>query len=692
MLIELTLFGAASFWMKRKQQKKKTMGDEAVISINVPGKLARKKPASPVNVQRLLKDIKKSITADGRQQLQLDMTPELRQEFEKTQKQNSRQLWLSTGATGLAVFSILFPVLTIFGILAVLYISREIFYLIRKDFKKGHYLSVYVIIAISIIGMIVTGQLVLAALAGLLSEFMIKILDQVESHSQHQLINTFSSQPEQVWVLKNGVEIQLDFHAIRSGDTIIINAGEVIPIDGKVQSGEGRVDQHVLTGESQPVEKSLGDSVFSSTLLLTGRLVIEVETTGQATVAAKIAQVLNQTQNYTDTLTNRGRKIADKFVPVTLGLAAITWPLLGAKSALAISWAGLGENMVTLGPLSVLSYLQILSHRGILIKDGRVFESLKQVDTIVFDKTGTLTLEQPTLSNIYVFGDFDAMTVLYYAAAAEYRQPHPVARAILAKAKEENLELPELGEASYKVGYGIKVKIEEKVIRVGSARFMEREDIALPKNITLIEREIEADSHSLVYVSINQQVAGILQMQPTIRPEIKDLVCYLKQRKLKLYIMSGDHENPTRYIAETLGIDDYFSQVLPENKSILIKELQEQGRVVCFIGDGINDAIALKSAQVSISLKGASTAATDTAQIIFMDGTLNNLQPLYQLADEFETTMKKNLASSIVPGVLTIGGVYLLHFSVAVGMGIFFLGSAIGLGNTLLPLAKYQKD
>ena len=161
---------------------------------------------------------------------------------------------------------------------------------------------------------------------------------------------------------------------------------------------------------------------------------------------------------------------------------------------------------------------------------------------------------------------------------------------------------------------------------------------------------------------------------------------------MKLYIISGDHEHPTKRMAETLGIDHYFAEVLPENKANLVKQLCEQGRFVCFIGDGINDAIALKSAQVSISLKGASTAATDTAQIIFMDGTLNHLELLFHLADEFENTMHTNFITTIVPGVICIGGVYFLHFGIAMGMGLYYIGSAVGLSNTLIPLVKHQEN
>jgi Cu2+-exporting ATPase len=541
------------------------------------------------------------------------------------------------------------------------------------------------------IGMIATGHLVLAAFSGVLGGFLMKIVKKAEESSEKQLINVFSGHPSRVWIEKEGIEIQVDFNTLQKGDHVIVNAGEIIPVDA-IHSGLANVDQHILTGESQPVEREVGDKVFASTLLLSGRIAILVETTGEETVAAGIGRVLNNTQNYKDNLMARGQKIADRFLPVEFGLTATTLAVLGPTSALAVMWSGLGANMAVLGPLSVLNYLQILSRHGILVKDGRVLELLRQVDTVVFDKTGTLTLEQPTVGKIHCLGDYDENTLLGYAAAAEYRQPHPIAKAIVDKATSKNLELPDLDEANYEVGYGIKVTIDGQLILVGSGRFMTSEGIELPEVAQDIQAQAEAEGFSLIYVGINQQLGGILEMHPSIRPEAVEIIQHLKKRGMKLYIISGDHEHPTRRMAETLGIDHYFAEVLPENKAKLVKQLCEEGQFVCFIGDGINDAIALKSAQVSISLKGASTAATDTAQIIFMDGTLNHLEQLFHLADEFENTMHTSFLSTIVPGVNCIGGVYFLHFGIAMGMGLYYVGSAVGLSNTLWPLVKHQED
>ncbi len=679
MLIELALIGGmTAYWLKRKTSSSSLTRQQAQQSV---GK---------ISCLKLLKDFKTAVLGDERQQLQMTLDPEMQALIEKQHQEVNRDLMLSAGALGLALAGSVYPPLYMLGIATLLYLGRNIFRLIWRDFQRGNFFNVYILMMAPFLGMIATGHLALAAFASVLGDFIVKILEKVEENSQKHLINVFAGHPVQVWLEKDGVEIQVDFKTIQPGDVVIVNAGEIIPVDGVIETGLANIDQHILTGESQPVERAPGDKVFAATLLLSGRIRVLVETAGEETVAAGIGLILNNTQSYKDNLVIRGKKMADSFVPAQIGLTAITLAALGPTSAVAVLWSSLASRMILYGPLSVLNYLQIFSRQGILIKDGRVLESLRQVDTFVFDKTGTLTLEQPVIGKIHALNDYGEDTLLRYAAAAEYRQSHPLAKAILEKALEKALVLPELEEASYEVGYGIKVKVENKTIYVGSARFMERESIVFPDTIGKIQQQAEDLGHSLIYVGIDNHLGGVLEIEPSIRPEARQIVQYLKQRDLEVYIISGDHEQATRNIAGQLGIDRYFAEILPENKANLVKQLRDDGKFVCFVGDGINDAIALKSAQISISLKGASTAATDTAQIIFMDGTLNSLLKLFQLADEFEDTMQDNFMLSVVPGVINIGGVYLLHFGIAAGMTIFYAGTAVGLANTLWPLAKHQ--
>ncbi len=684
MWVELAVLGSSIVGYGAHRQRKR------LTQITQPTKPVVDVPPR-FKLRRLWRDTRDAMNAVGREELQRDIDPTLQAHLAEQQRIAKRDQKISIGAMGVAALGAYYPVLNLFGAAAVLYLARETFKLIKKDFQRGHYLSIYFIGLAMTLGMILTNHLILAAFTGVIGGFFARIVNRLEEASHHQLINVFGDQPEQVWILQDETEIQIAFQDLQAGDIVIVNPGEVIPIDGTIMRGEGQVDQHVLTGESQPAEKKLDEEVFAATLLLSGQLFIRVNTTGDATLAAKIGDVLNQTENYKDNLTARGRKIADRFLPLTAGLSVATLPILGPSAAIAMMWSELGGIMAPLGSLTVLNYLQILSRHNILVKDGRVFELIRDVDTVVFDKTGTLTLEQPTVGAIHTLGAHSVEAVLRYAAIAEYRQPHPIAKAILAKAAEAALDLPTPDEANYDMGYGIKVRVGGETIQVGSARYLQQEQIVIPDAMQDVQTAAGEQGHTLIYVAVDQQLAGILALEPTIRPEAEEVIGYLQQRGITLYIISGDHSGPTQSLAKRLGIDHFFADVLPERKADYVKQLKDEGRFVCFVGDGINDAIALKTAQVSISLKGASSAATDTAQVVFMDSTLKKLPRLLMLADDFESTMKTNLAISFVPGIVVIAGVYVLHFGIALSMAIFYIGCFMGLGNILWPLVKHQE-
>ena len=601
---------------------------------------------------------------------------------------------VSSATLGLTVATTLFyPALAPLGVFAIIYSAFPIYKAGFRAFFKTRRIEVSILDVILVTGMLANGFFFVSAATIWLLALSEKLLIKTENDSRKKLVNIFGEQIRTVWVKVDGVEIQISFEALKVGDIVVVNAGEVIPVDGIIVDGVATVDQHTLTGESQPVEKANEDKVLASTILLSGRIGIRVEQTGQDTIAARISNVLNKTADFTSSVQARGMEIANFYTPPTLALSAITLPFLGATSALTILLSSLGYNMRLVSPISVLNYLKILSEHGILIKDGRALELLDRVDTVVFDKTGTLTLDQPHIGNIYICAGIGITEnkLLMYAASAEYRQTHPIAMAILDTAKQRGINLPPIGEAAYEVGYGIKVKVDEVLVRVGSIRFMEIEEIVIPDDMRNLQDQGFEEGYSLICVAINDQLGGMIELHPTIRPEVKSILRGLQQRDMSLYIISGDHEKPTQRLAMELGIDHYFAETLPENKADLIEKLQQEGRNVCFVGDGINDSIALKKANVSISIKGATTVATDTAQIVLMDGTLSQLEQLFHIASSFENNMKNNFKISMIPGIFCIAGVYVFHFGVISGIVIYNLGLISGITNAMLPSQQSEQ-
>jgi Cu2+-exporting ATPase len=594
-------------------------------------------------------------------------------ELDQTEKKINYRIAISAISLSIALSSAtLIPILQPLAWLGFFYISARFFkggyYAIVKERK----VNMAVVDTILLTGLTVMGNIISATFMCLLLSITQKILLKTEDRSRQSLINVFSHQPRSVWVLKDGVEIEIPFETLRSGDELIINAGEVIPADGTISSGLASIDQQALTGESQPVEKTLGDKVFAATLLLSGKIRLRVDKAGIDSVAMQISDALLKTADFKTTTKVRWIEKVDKAAPISLGVSAVALPLLGSASAVSLLYScSYGYSMRVIAPATMMNFITLASRTGLLIKDGRSLELLDQVDTVVFDKTGTLTSEQPEVAAIHPTATYNTETVLLYAVTAEYRQTHPIARAILHAAKQQAISPLAIDHADYELGYGICVQLEDKTIRVGSQRFMQLSDIVIPAEIAAIEQHCHENSHSLVMVAVDQQLAGVIELHTMIRPEAKTVIDALKQRDIALYIISGDHEKPTQRLATSLGISHYFAETLPEKKAELIGELQAQGKKVCFIGDGINDSIALKKANVSISMSGATAIATDTAQIVLMDGSLKQLITLFDLAQQHKHTVDRSFFMTLVPTSIAIGGIVFLHFGMAASIILY---------------------
>jgi len=671
-----------------KQQRQKKSGEHSVVALV--------KKTDQAYQQFIQQKIDPLLTGSNRQtqlaQLQDDNT--VLSAPSEQEQQTNRLIALSGVTMGLATIgSYLFPPLLIPTIALGVYLMLPMYKMTFKSLIQERKIKLDLLGSLYLTGFWLAGYYIFAGFAYLLYFVGVKVVYQMEGRSRENLTNLFGQQPRFVWQRVEGVEVQTPLSALQVGDVVVVNAGEPLPVDGVIIEGLGSVDQHLLTGESQPVEKETGDTVFASTLLLSGRLFIQVEKTGQNTLTAQIGEVLKQTASYQTETELKGQELADKTVLPNLAASLLALPVVGLRGAVAVLGAGFGMNMRLVSLLGTMNYLTIASRHNILVKDGRALERLKEVDTIVFDKTGTLTLEQPHVAQLHVVQTgLSEDELLTYAATAEYRQPHPIAQAILAEAKKRKIPAMEIEEASYEVGYGIQVWIKGKRIRVGSSRFITQEGVTIPPEIETLQATCQAQGFALVLVAIDEQVVGALELHATIRPEAKRVIQALRKRHLSLAIISGDQEEPTQKLASELGIESYFANTLPENKALLIKQLQEKGRVVCFIGDGINDAIALKQADVSISLRGATTIATDTAQVVLMDQSLNRLDYLLELAHQFDHTLRTGFLTTIVPGVICIGGVFVAGFGMIAAEILFQVGFFSGLGVAMRPLLSKSDE
>jgi len=424
-------------------------------------------------------------------------------------------------------------------------------------------------------------------------------------------------------------------------------------------------------------------------VMVAGKVLVSVETSGSDTASAKISQILNDTAGYKLASQHKGERLADKAVIPTLAVGAVGMAAMGPYGAVAVLNSDFGTGIRMAAPLAMLSSLALCANKGILVKDGRALELMNEVDTVLFDKTGTLTRERPEVGRVIAAEGFAPEQILGYAAAAERKFHHPIALAILHKAKELNLALPTTDETQYKVGYGITVHVDGHTVRVGSKRFMEMEGIELPQRIRVGLDEAHREGYTMVMVGVDDRLGGAIELQASVRPEVKEIIAGLRKRGIMhIAIISGDHEAPTRKLAETLGMDRYFAQVLPADKADYVAKLQQEGCKVCFVGDGINDSIALKKANVSISLRGASSIATDTAHIVFLEEGLAKLCELRDIARDLDHNVKRSWSMILAPNIACIVGVFTMGFGIMASVVTNNVAALAALGNGVLPLRK----
>jgi len=576
------------------------------------------------------------------------------------------------------------PALLLLSAGCQLYYLTSVYQAAYKAIVKEHRLSAAVLDAIILSGALLGGFIVTAAVGNWFIALIDLVVNNTEDHSMQRLVQLFGEQPKHVWIMHDHLEIEIPIEQLTAEHTVVVNAGQMIPIDGALVAGGGLVDQQRLTGESQPVEKSTGDAVFASTVLLTGKLLLQVEKTGAETLAAQIGATLNQTTDYRMTIQSDALAFVDRLTLPTIALSGLALPVAGLNGALAVLWNVPGYRMMLFGPLNMLTYLYIALQKGILIKDGRSLDLLRAVDTIVFDKTGTLTLEQPHLAKLHCFNGISEETLLRYAASAEQHQTHPIAKAILQAADEQALSFTPVEDVSYTLGNGIKADLAGTTVHVGSRRFLAAAAIVIPDAVAPLEAQAYEQGFSVVMVAVDGQFAGLLELHATIRPETKRTLRALRDLDKELYIISGDYEAPTRFLAHELGITNYFAEVLPEDKAALVTTLQQQGRSVCFVGDGINDSIALKQANVSVSIAGATTIATDTAHVILMQGDLTQLATIFSVVEQYAKDLRTYYKATIIPGALCTVGTFLF------GWG-FLTAVLVAQGSTALALGKVMQ-
>ncbi|CZA22128.1 heavy metal translocating P-type ATPase [Streptococcus suis] len=545
----------------------------------------------------------------------------------------------------------------------------------------GHHPELYFESAAVILTLITLGKYFEARAKGQTSEAIKKLMDLA---------------PKAAQVLRNGQEMQVPIEEVVVGDQVIVRPGQQIPVDGQVLEGQTRVDESMLTGESLPVKKALGNNVFGGTLNQQGAITMQATKVGRDTTLAQIIRLVEEAQGSKAPIAKLADQVSAIFVPVVMGLALLSglaWYFLGQESwifSLSIIIAVLviacpcALGLAT--PTAIMVGTGKGAENGLLFKSGQAIETLQGVNTIVFDKTGTITEGKPQVTDIHLLSTKNREQVLQLAASSEQFSEHPLAQALLQAAQTEKIELLPATDFQALSGRGLSVIIAEQTIYLGNERLMREQGIDVSKGRAVAEAFAQ-QAKTPVFLASQQEVLAVIAIADKIKETSRQAVQALQTIGLEVVMLTGDNEKTAKAIAKEVGIEQVISQVLPDDKANQVKFLQKQGKTVAMVGDGINDAPALAQAHVGLAIGSGTDIAIESADIVLMHSDILDVVKAVKLSQATMRTIKQNLFWAFAYNVIGIPiAMGLLHAFGGPLLNPMFAGAAMALSSVSVVL------
>ena len=459
------------------------------------------------------------------------------------------------------------------------------------------------------------------------------------------LARSMSLNVSKVWLKSEEQEVLVDSRKIKEGDTIVVHMGNVIPFDGVVCEGEGMVNQSSLTGEPLPVLKKAGGYVYAGSVLEEGELTFTVKKAGGSSRYEKIVEMIEESEKLKSSLEGKAERLADRLVPVTFAGTALTWLFTrNITKALAVLMVDFSCALKLTMPIAVLSAIRQAGSYDITVKGGKFLEAVAEAETIVLDKTGTLTKAMPTVKMIVPFCEAGENELLRIAACLEEHFPHSMAKAVVSAAKKAGLEHEEMhSKVEYIVAHGISSSIEGKRVFIGSAHFIFDDEKCTVSKEYQKQFESLPEEYSHLYLAIDGVLAAVICIEDPLREESASVVRALKGAGFqKVVMMTGDNERTAAFIARKAGVDEYYSEVLPEDKAMFIEKEKAKGKKVLMVGDGINDSPALSAADAGIAVSDGSELAREIADITIPADNLYQIVRLKYLSQALMRRINRN--------------------------------------------------
>jgi len=524
-----------------------------------------------------------------------------------------------------------------------------VFKLAVTNILRNFDLTAGVMVSVAMIAALIVGEYGAMALVAFMMVIGEALEDFTRERADHALKELNELVPAMVTLRMNDQDVEVPIGQVRKGDIVLVKPGGRIPIDGVIVDGDAAIDQSSITGESMPIDRIMGDKVYAGTLVSSGALSIAVEDVGSTTTLGKMIHLVEEAQSSQAPVQRVANKYANFFAPVAIVIAGITYLVTGEiLRGVTMLVAICPCSLVLATPTAIVAAIGNTARNGVLVKNGTAMEQIGKVDVVAFDKTGTVTFGEPVVVGVNPLNGYSEEELLKLTASAERSSEHPLARSIIKEASRKGLDLWIPKDFESLAGHGISANVDGKNVSIGE-KMLEEKNVKLVRSVMIDIEADKAKGYTVIPVAIDGSVAGYINVADTVRPESVRVIENLRKLGIsKTFLITGDSKTVGEQVGRALGVSEIYSEVLPEMKLEIIRELQSEGHRIAYVGDGVNDAPALAAADVGIAMGSIGTAvAMETADVVLLSDEIGQVPYLIELSQATMINIRTNIIISM---------------------------------------------